>query len=258
MANVWENKVVIVTGASSGVGQSCVEEMGALGAKIVLAARRVEMMESICETLPQSSTLIVKTDVAEKDQVDRMVAQAVERFGRIDVLVNNAAVGMGGNVITCPLDKYEELMQINVFGALYCMRAVYPYMKKQGSGAIVNVSSIAGFKGFYTCGLYASSKHALNGMSESLAETALKDNIHVALVCPGKIETEFDQKLLYFEGKRSTENSGIEAVEVCRAIMKAVEKKKRIIVLGKKCMPLYLLNRLSPGLTNFLIRKMYQ
>lgn len=258
MSEFWREKVVIVTGASSGVGRSCVEEMTARGAKVVLAARRQERMEEICRALPYAQTLIVRTDVSHKDQVDDMVRQAVERFGRVDVLVNNAAVGMGGNVITSPLDKYEELMRINVFGALYCMRAVYPHMQRQGGGTIINVSSIAGFKGFYTCGLYASSKHALNGMSESLAETALKDNIHVGLVCPGKIETEFDQKLLYFEGKRSTENSGIEAVEVCRAVMRAAEKKKRLIVLGKKCLPLYLLNRLSPGLTNFMIRKLYQ
>lgn len=257
MADYWTDKVVIVTGASSGVGRSCVEEMSAHGAKVVLAARRLERMQEICENLPRSSTLIVQTDVGKKDQVDEMVRQTLERFGRIDVLVNNAAVGMGGNVITCPLDKYEELMQINVFGALYCMRAVYPHMQAQGGGTIINVSSIAGFKGFYTCGLYASSKHALNGMSESLGETARRDNIHVGLICPGKIETEFDQKLLYYEGKRSTENSGIEAREVCRAIMRAAEKKKRLIVLGKRCMPLYLLNRLSPGLTNFLIRKLY-
>lgn len=257
MADFWKDKVVIVTGASSGVGRSCVEEMSARRAKVVLAARRLERMQEIGETLPRESTLIVQTDVGKQGQVEAMVRRTVEHFGRVDVLVNNAAVGMGGNVITCPLDKYEELMQINVFGALYCMRAVYPHMKAQGGGAIVNVSSIAGFKGFYTCGLYASSKHALNGMSESLGETARKDNIHVALICPGKIETEFDQKLLYFEGKRSTENSGIEPVEVCRAIMRAVEKKKCLIVLGKKCMPLYLLNRLSPELTNFLIRKLY-
>ncbi|MBZ0167104.1 MAG: SDR family NAD(P)-dependent oxidoreductase [Candidatus Omnitrophica bacterium] len=257
MKNFWQDKVVIVTGASSGIGTSCVKEVAARGARVVMAARNEGRLRELSKDMPEGSALVVRTDVSQRDQVDGMIAQTVERFGRVDVLINNAAVGMKGSIISSPLDKYEQMMQTNVYGALYCIRAVYPHMKSQGGGSIVNVSSIAGLKGFYTCGLYASTKFALNGMTESLAESALQDHIHVALICPGKVETAFDNNLLYFEGTRSTEASGIEAVDVSRAILKAVEKKKRLVVIGKKCWPLYLLNRMSPALTNFLIRKFY-
>ena len=257
MKKFWQDKIVIVTGASSGIGASCARELTARGASVVMAARNERRLRELSQDMRQGSTLVVQTDVGQQDQVDRMVAQTIERFGRVDVLINNAAVGMKGSIISSPLDQYEQMMQTNVYGALYCIRAVYPHMKKQGCGSIVNVSSIAGLKGFYTCGLYASTKFALNGMTESLAESALRDHIHVALICPGKVETAFDDNLLYFEGTRSTEASGIEAIDVSRAILKAVEKKKRLVVIGKKCLPLYLLNRMSPGLTNFLIRKLY-
>jgi len=251
------NKVVIVTGASSGIGQSCVERFVKEGAKVVLAARNIDAMKAFTASMNQEQILIVPTDVSKVDQVDQLVKQSIQHFGQIDILINNAGVGIKGSVVTSPLDEYEKVWRTNVNGVLYGIRSVYPLMKKQGSGIIVNVSSVAGFKGFHDSGMYSSTKFAVNGMTESLAEEARKDNIDVILVCPGKVETNFEENVVYREEAMQTRRTGVSADSIAVAILQAIQKRKRMIVVGKKCKPLYLLNRVSPNLTNIIIRRIY-
>lgn len=253
----FNNKVVIVTGASSGIGQCCAGLLARKGARVVLVSRRKDKLEAVADKLTGVDTMVVPADVGKEDQVQHMVEQVIRKYGQVDVLINNAGVGFKGSIITGPMDLYRDMLATNLYGVLYCIRAVYPYMKKQGGGVILNVSSVAGIKGFYDCGLYSSSKFAVNGLTESLAEDARKDNIRVILVCPGKVETEFEPNVLYRDEPYQPKRTGISADTVAQSILTAIEKNKKMVVIGKKCIPLYLLNRLSPGLTNLIIRKIY-
>jgi len=254
----FKDKVVIITGASSGIGQSCTAQAAAKGARVVLVSRRRDKLQEVADSIPGADKIVIQADVGQEDQVRSMVDQVIRKFGRVDVLINNAGVGFKGSIITGPMDLYREMLATNLFGVLHCIRAVYPYMKKQeGGGTIVNVSSVAGIKGFYDCGLYSSSKFAVNGLTESFAEDARKDNIRVILICPGKVETNFEPNVLYRDEPYQNKRLGLSAQVVAKAIVDAVERNKKMVVIGKKCMPLYLLNRLSPGLTNMIIRKIY-
>lgn len=253
----FRNKVVIVTGASSGIGQSCAAQAAAKGARVALVSRRKDKLQEVSDSIPGTEKIVIQADVGQEDQVRSMVDQVIRKFGQVDVLINNAGVGFKGSIITGPMDLYRDMLATNLFGVLHCIRAVYPHMKKQGGGTIVNVSSVAGIKGFYDCGLYSSSKFAVNGLTESFAEDARKDNIRVILICPGKVETNFEPNVLYRDEPYQNKRLGLCAEVVAKAIVDAIERNKRMVVIGKKCIPLYLLNRLSPGLTNMIIRKIY-
>lgn len=255
--NNLTDKVIVITGASSGIGQSCALSFSKQGSKVVLVARSADKLNELADKIGGDNVMVAPADVSIEDQVNAMIQQVLERFGRIDVLINNAGVGIKGSVVTAPLDEFDTVLRTNFHGVLFGIRAVYPSMKAQGGGTIVNVSSVAGFKGFYDSGLYSATKFAVNGMSESLGEDARKDNIHVMLVCPGKVETEFENNVIYREESCQKKRSGISADEVADVIVDGVRKNRKMVVVGKKCMPLYLLNRLSPRLTNYIIRYIY-
>jgi dehydrogenase/reductase SDR family protein 7B len=166
-----------------------------------------------------------------------------------------------GSVVTTDLEFYRTIHDINVMGLLFCVQAVYPHMKAQGQGTIVNVSSVAGFKGFYDSGLYSATKFAVNGLSESLTMELADQNIQVLLVCPGKTCTDFDDNLIYdgigSTGSRRTQRKGVSSEFVAGEILKGIQRNKKLIVVGRLCKPLYWLNRISPILTNKLIQRMY-
>lgn len=252
-----KDKVVIVTGASLGIGKSCVERLIQLGSKVVLVSRNESKLNELAGQWPEADTLVVPADVSDEAQVKRMVDQVIDHYQRVDVLINNAGVGLKGSILTAPIEIYESMMKTNVFGVLYCIRSVYPHMKKQKSGVIVNVSSVAGIKGFPDCGLYSSSKFAVNGMTESFEQNAKHDNINVILFCPGKVESEFENNVVYRDEPYDPKRTGISSPEAAESLINAIQKNKKMVVVGKKCIPLYWLNRLSPRLTNYIISKIY-
>jgi len=251
------NKVVIVTGASSGIGRSCVYQLAEKGAKLVLVSRNREKMGQIKKDLVNADTLIVSADLTKKEEVDSMVEKVIRHYQRIDILINNAGVGMRGSMITAPLDAFEKIIEINLLAVLYCTRAVYPYMKEKGGGIIVNVSSIAGLKAFYDSGLYSATKFAICGLTESLSAEAQPDNIRAILVCPGKTRTDFNKNLAHGSEQSSSKRSGVSPDVVAKAIVKGIMKNKKVIIVGKGCKTLYLLNRISPRFTNLLLKFVY-
>lgn len=190
-----DGRVVIVTGASSGIGQATARMAAALGCRLVLAARRADRLESLALELG-GGALAVTTDMRDPAQVRSMVDVAAERFGRVDVLVNNAGQGYHVPVEAVKMDDFQAVVELNVYGPLVAMQAVVPLMRRQGEGAIVNVSSgtlrmptLAGV------GAYAATKAALGALSAAARKELAADGIVVSVVYPFVTATEFHKVL---------------------------------------------------------------
>jgi short-subunit dehydrogenase len=257
MTKFFQKKVVVITGASSGIGKSCAHQLANKGANIVLASRNIHELERIQKDLRPANHLSIKTDITQLNDVKSMVATVMDHYRRIDILINNAGKGLSGSVITAPLECFQEIMDVNLWGTLYCIREIYPHMRKQKSGTIVNVSSVAGFKGFPDSGMYSATKFAVNGLTESLSWEAAQNNVNLLLVCPGKTYTRFEKNLAHNDRQSNQNRKGITADFAAKKIIQGIEANKNFIVIGKHCVPLYLLNRLSPSLTNFVINHIY-
>jgi len=256
MRFTFKDKVVIVTGASSGIGKSCAYKLIQEGAKVALVSRNKAELDKVHDLCKESagSSLIRLTDIGNIEDVKAMVKEVVAYFGRIDILINNAGIGSKGLAISTPLEALEKMMKTNFYGAVYCLREVYPYMKKQGRGVIVNVSSIAGLKAIPNQAFYSATKFALRGFSDAFAIEAEQDNIRVILVSPGKTITNFENNLLYSGGAKNLGFKGMGADKAANKILKAVKSNKRFVILGWKNYMFYLLDRISPNFTNKILR----
>jgi NADP-dependent 3-hydroxy acid dehydrogenase YdfG len=186
-------KVVIVTGASSGIGAAFARLAARAGARLVLAARRTERLEALTAGLPEA--LAITTDMREPDQVRGMIDAAVARYGRIDVLVNNAGQGLHVPIAELRLDDLQAVVELNVYGPLVAMQAVLPLMRSQGAGAIVNVSSNTSRMVIPGIGPYSATKCALNQISATARAEWAPHGIAVSLVYPNVTETEFHSAL---------------------------------------------------------------
>jgi len=186
-----ERKVVIVTGASSGIGEAAAREFGKLGARLVLAARRVERLEAVCREIEafgtDSECLAVQADLSTLEGVIRVVEQTRQRWDRVDVLVNNAGFGRLDWLENLdPINDIQAQIDVNVMGVIQTTRQVLPIMIRQRSGTIINICSIAGLIGTPTYTIYAASKHAVHGFSEALRREVQPWGIHVCLLYPGR------------------------------------------------------------------------
>ncbi len=184
-----KNKVVIITGASQGIGLSTARILASQGAKIVLAARSSERLQTIAAELPDS--LVVPTDMRKPADIAELIKKTQLHFDRIDVLVNNAGQGMYGTVENIDIEKYREILELNVFGVLIAMQAVIPMMRQQGGGMIVNISSRVSKNYYPNLGAYASTKYALNALSLTARQELAKDHIIVSVMHPKMTATNF-------------------------------------------------------------------
>jgi NAD(P)-dependent dehydrogenase (short-subunit alcohol dehydrogenase family) len=184
------DKVWLVTGASTGFGRELVEYLLAQGARVVATARRVEGLKEL-ETRYPETALVAALDVTDAQQVETAVSATLKRFGRVDVLVNNAGYGMVGAVEESAEGEYRPMFETNVFGLIRVTQAVLPRMRRQGSGHIVNVSSIGGLVGTPGFGLYNATKFAVEGLSEALVQELKPLGIGVTIVEPGPFRTKF-------------------------------------------------------------------
>jgi len=185
--------VVAITGASSGIGRECAVEFARAGARVALAARRLDRLEAVAEAVRAagSEALLVATDVGDPAQVRRFVEATVARYGRLDVLVNNAGFGVRGRVEETPPEDYERLMRVNYLGTVYGCLAAVPVMRRQGSGVIVNVSSIVGHRSLPGGAAYAATKAAQISLTESLRAELSGTGVKACSVHPIGTPTEF-------------------------------------------------------------------
>ncbi len=201
---------MIVTGASAGIGKALARAFVSGGANVVLASRNVQALNSLANELGQEQTLVVPTDVTQRDQIDALVDRTVERFGRLDVLVNNAGVGLNSSVADLNPDEFQRLFQVNLMGPLYGMQAAIRTMRKTGGGTIVNISSgtsriVVPFLG----GAYPALKRALEILSDYARAQLADEGIKVLVVLPYITATNFAENAL---GRRAAAVPNLDAI----------------------------------------------
>src|SRR4029077_13087802 len=195
MTNNIADKVVIVTGASSGLGEATARHLSTLGAKLVLGARRIERLQKLVADIKAGDghAVAVATDVTKRQDLERLASIAVEQFDRIDVLVNNAGIMPLAPLDKLMVDEWDRMIDVNIKGVLYGIAAVLPRMRTQGSGHIINIASIAGIKVFVPHGtVYSAPKFAVRALSEGLRAEA-GASIRSTIISPGAVESELKE-----------------------------------------------------------------
>jgi NADP-dependent 3-hydroxy acid dehydrogenase YdfG len=190
-SNIKE-KVVVITGASSGLGEATARLLSAEGASVVLGARREQRLRSLADevTTKGGKATAMVTDVTKREQVQKLVDTAVQTYGRIDVIINNAGLMPQSLLEQLKVDEWEQMIDVNIKGVLYGIAAALPYMQKQKAGHIINVSSVAGHKVGPGSSVYAATKHAVRALSEGLRQEVKPYNIRTTVVSPGAVATE--------------------------------------------------------------------
>jgi len=256
-----KDKVVIITGASSGIGKALAFEFAGKGAKCVLGARNYDKLAEIAEKIKLNGgeVAFAQTDVTSENDCKNLVQTAVEQFGTVDVLINNAGISMRALFKDVDLNVLKRVMDVNFWGTVYCTKHALPYILKQ-KGSIVGVSSIGGIKGLPGRTGYSASKFAMGGLLECIRIEHLKDNLHVLVAYPGFTASNIRNTALAADGSQQGETPRDEqkmmsAEEVAEHIYKAVQKRKNTIVLTTEGKLVALVNKFFP---NWLSKKVFE
>ena len=228
----YQNKVVVITGASSGIGEATAFEFAKKGATIVLVSRKVEKLQEVEKKLSDydSKILVIPCDVSNKSDVKEMSKLVIEKFGRIDVLVNNAGFAIYGSVKDLSIEDIESQMATNYFGMVYCIKNFLPTMMQQNSGHIVNVASVAGSFGLPGIASYCASKFAMLGFSEGLKHELNGTKIGVTVVSPIMVRTNFFDHPS-FEKMPQYSPTSLSPKTVAKAIIKAANSSRLEIIV---------------------------
>jgi short-subunit dehydrogenase len=252
-------RVVAITGASAGIGRATALRLARDGAALAICARRADRLETVANEIRAAGgqALPIVADVASVDDMDRFVAGAAERFGRLDVMMCNAGFGVAGTIDDITPQQMRELVDVNYMGTFYAIRAALPIFRRQGSGHIVIVSSIVGKRGIPYMGAYSATKFAQVGLAESLRSEALGSNIHVSVVYPVSTETEFFDVMSRETGTVVTRAAGPRQSPelVAGAIARAIERPVPEIFPHFASRALVWVNALAPGLTDRVVKR---
>lgn len=255
-ALAWQGKVVVITGASGGIGAACARALAARGAQLVLNARSASGLSA----LHLAGALLAPGDITRADTRDALVQRALERFGRVDVLVNNAGVGVYWPPSTAREEDTRRMFEVNFFAPLALAQAVAPAMRQQRSGVIVNISSIAGKVTLPWLTLYSASKFALSSATAGLRMELARDGIHVMAVYPGYVRTDFQDHAIgaypppeVVKGKRFA----ISAEQCAGDILRGIERRARSVVSPGWWRGLAGLHLLFPGLVEARLNRIH-
>jgi dehydrogenase/reductase SDR family protein 7B len=260
--SLFQDKVIWITGASSGIGEALAKSFAASGAKLVLSSRRITELERVKKItqLPEERVLVLPLDLNDTSNVQTLTQQVIHKFGRIDVIVNNGGISQRSLTKDASLEIDRKIMEVNFFGTVAITKSVLPYFLKQQSGQIIVISSISGKFGFYFRSAYSASKHALHGFFESLRMEVDKDNIKVLLVCPGKIRTNISVNAVTANGEKHNKmdagtEEGLSAERCAAKILQGVEKGKEELFIGGRELYAVWVKRFFPSLFSKLIKK---
>jgi NADP-dependent 3-hydroxy acid dehydrogenase YdfG len=229
MANKLQGKVALVTGASSGIGEATAMALVAEGATVVLSARRADRIDELVKRITDNGgkALPIVSDVVDEAQANDMVKKTHDEFGRLDILVNNAGVMLLGQIDGANTEDWRRMINTNVLGLMYPTHAALPYMKQQGSGHIVNISSVAGRTARAGSGVYNASKWGVVAFSEALRQETVKSHIRITVIEPGMVATELtshitDQKAKQAIEERAKQTHALQSEDIANAILFAV------------------------------------
>ncbi len=242
-----KNKIIFITGASSGFGKSCAELFAKKGSKLIIAARRKERLNALSKMLElkyKTETKVLELDVRNRREVERTIKNLPEKWKNIDVLVNNAGLSRGLDKLhEGSIQDWEEMIDTNIKGLLYVSRAIIPLMLKRDSGHIINIGSIAGHEVYPKGNVYCATKHAVNAITQGMRLDLNGTNIRVTTIDPGLAETEFS--IVRFRGDVKRARSvytGIEALsadDIVDAVYYAATRRKNFVIAEMILLPLY-------------------
>lgn len=233
----FTNKVIWITGASSGIGHELALQLSQLGARLIVSARNQEALESL-KAECAGPCFVLLLDLTEIAQHPTKVEAALAAYGQVDILINNAGLSQRSHVSETTLETHRKLMEVNYFGTVALTREVLPLMRQQGHGHIVVTSSLAGKFGFYQRSAYAASKFALHGFFETLRLEEAHNGISVSILCPGGIKTNISYNALNGQGEAYGQMSELQengmAVDLCaRKMIRAIAAKKKEAIIGQ-------------------------
>ncbi|MGK7396794.1 MAG: SDR family oxidoreductase [Candidatus Cyclobacteriaceae bacterium M3_2C_046] len=254
-----KDKVVIVTGGTSGIGEALAREFGLAGSKIVITGRNPEKLTDTEKALRAEGIdiLAVQADVSQEEHNKKMVEQTLDRFGKIDILINNAGISMRALFEDLHLDVFRQVMDINFYGTVYATKyCLSEIMKNKGS--IIGISSIVGYRGTPARTAYSASKYAMQGFFEVLRTEVMKRGVHVLVACPGFTGSNIRKTALTADGTPQgdtpqPEDKLMTAGEVAQAILKATKKRKRDLILTTQGKTVVFLNKWFPKMMDKIV-----
>jgi short-subunit dehydrogenase len=254
-------KTVIITGASSGIGEAMAYHAASLGYNVCIAARNQDKLATVKAACLNMNVrcIAVQADVSIEQDCIGLIDRTIAEFGGIDILINNAGISMRALLADCDIQVLKQVMDINFWGTVYCTKAALPHLLKN-KGSVVGISSIAGIKGLPARTGYSASKFAMNGFLESLRIENMKTGLHVLVACPGYTASNIRNAALDKSGKSQSEspydeNKLMPAETVAKAIFQAIEKKRHYIYLTFQGKVTYFLSKFFPALLDKLVYK---
>ncbi len=252
------NKVVVVTGASSGIGEAMAREYAKMGAKVVMAARREQELKRIAEEIVSSGGEVAycACDVVSEDDCKQLINVAVERFGGIDVMICNAGLSMRALFDDCDLSVLHRLMDVNFWGTVNCTKYALPHIQKS-KGSIVGISSVAGIHGLPGRTGYSASKYAMTGFLDTIRVENLKKGVHVMTACPGFTASNVRFSALTADGTQQGETPRNESKmmtpeQVAQIVAKGIKRRKRLCLMEWEGRGTHLIKKFFPGLVDRL------
>jgi uncharacterized protein len=256
----FTGKTVVVTGASMGIGEAIAAAFAREGANVVLTARSRSLLEDVAARMPPGSGRIVTVpaDVTIQEDVDQLAREGLAVTGRVDVLVNNAGIGMNGPVESLDLEAWRRCLDVNLFGSVRVVQAFLPAMKAVGSGTVVQISSVLGKVSVpYTAG-YNASKHALNAVSDALRLEAARYGISVISVYPGSTESNFRTNSIGQSGTPKVRPGRVAASAVADRVVRAVRKGERDVYVSFRDAALCWVGTRMPRLADWVLQTVYK
>ncbi|MEQ8703533.1 MAG: SDR family oxidoreductase [Phaeodactylibacter sp.] len=258
----FKDKVIWITGASSGIGEHLAYAFAEKGADLILSARNEQELQRVQQNCPRNSrVLLLSMDVTAYDKISGITARAINHYGKIDILINNAGISQRSLVADTALSVDQKIMDVNFIGAVAVTKAVLPYMRQRKTGHIVAISSVMGKIGTPRRSAYAASKHALHGFFDCLRAEVYSKNISVTLICPGYVHTNVSINALTGDGSPNnkmaeTTKGGLSPEAFAQKALRAIYKKKEEAYIGgREIMGIYL-KRFLPGVLSRFVRGM--
>jgi short-subunit dehydrogenase len=263
MKNYFNNKVIWVTGASSGIGEACVYELAKQNVKLILTALEEDVLMQVkekCLQLGAQNVCVFPADLSQLECLEQLAEIVWNCFGKIDLLFNNAGISQRATTIDTDFNVIEKILNLNFLAPVILTKTILPKMIATGGGQIAVTTSISGKFGFPLRSAYCASKHALYGFFETVAAEYFNHNIHITIVCPGRVQTNISLHALEKDGKPHGkldpgQAKGITAKQAAKKIVRAFQKKKPEILVGKNELIMVYIKRFFPNLCRKLTRK---